>query len=65
MAFTQVDLDALDKLWADARGARVMTFEGQSVTLGTMAEYLQLRSLMKREIDAARTHRLAVTQKGT
>lgn len=68
MAFTQADLDALDKAIADGRGARAITFnDGQSVQFNSIAEMLSLRATMKREIDSTSSpaYRLAVTSKGT
>lgn len=65
MAFTQADLDKLDRAIADGRGARQVTFADQSVIFHSVADMLKLRSLMKRQIDSALTHRLAVTGKGT
>ena len=66
MAFSQSDIDALDRAIAAGRGARSITFaDGQSVTFRSVAEMKELRSLMKREVDSAPTYRLAVTSKGT
>lgn len=66
MAWTQADLDKLETAITDGRGARQITFEGQSVTFNSIDEMLKLRSVMKREIDTATAnHRFAVTSKGT
>ena len=65
MAFTQADLDKLDRAIVDGRGARSITFSDQSVTFHTVDDMLRLRSLIKRDVDSAPTHRLAVTSKGT
>ncbi len=65
MAFTQADVDALDRAIADGRGARSITFSDQTVTFGSVADMLKLRSIMKREVDVAPTYRLAATDKGT
>ncbi len=65
MAFTQADVDALDRAIADGRGARSISFEGQSVTFNSISDMIKLRSIMKREVDSAPTYRLAATDKGT
>ena len=65
MAITQTDLDALDRAIADGRGARTITFEGQSVTFNSIAEMIELRAFMKREVNSTPTYRLAATDKGT
>ncbi len=67
MAFTQADLDLLDRAIADGRGARTMTFGDQSVTFFDPEQMKTLRSLMAGEVAAAagtsRT-RFAATSKG-
>jgi hypothetical protein len=65
VAFTQADVDALDRAIADGRGARSIAFSDQSVTFHTVAEMLKLRAIMKREVDEAPTYRFATTDKGT
>lgn len=65
VAFTQSDIDALDRAIADGRGARSITFSDQSVSFNSIAEMIKLRSMMKREVDSTPTYRLAATDKGT
>ena len=65
MAFTQADLDKLDRAIAAGRGVRSIAFADQTITFHTVSDMLKLRSLMKRQVDSALTHRLAVTSKGT
>ena len=65
MAFVQADLDKLDQAIVDGRGAQSISFAEQSVTFRSVDDMLKLRSLMKRQIDSALTHRLAVVSKGT
>jgi len=65
MAFTQDDIDNLDATIAATRGAIGVTFENQSTTFRSVEELQKLRSMMKREVDVAPTHRFAVTDKGT
>lgn len=65
MAFTQADLDKLDRAIADGRGAQSISFADQTITFRTVDDMLKLRSLMKRQVDSALTHRLAVVSKGT
>jgi hypothetical protein len=68
MAWTQADVEALERAIADGRGARSMTFsDGQSVTLSSPAEMLGLLSSMKGAIAAAAgtsTTRYAAFSKG-
>lgn len=66
MAWIQADLDALEEAIADGRGAKQISFQDQTVQFNTIAEMLNLRATMKREVDSAATnYRLAVTRKGT
>ena len=70
MAWTQADLDALDKAIADGRGVRAISFtDGQSVQFNSIDEMLRLRAVMTREIaqSAGTTshYKLAVVKKGT
>ena len=65
MAFTQTDVDALDRAIADGRGVRSMTFSDQTVSFNSISEMIELRRLMKREVDDVPTYRLAATDKGT
>jgi len=66
MAWSQTDLDALDKAIADGRGARSISFSDQSVTFGSIDDMLKLRSVMAHEIGAsgARSFRFVATSKG-
>lgn len=65
MAFTQAELDAHEQAMADALNVKQTSVETMSTTFTSLDDQLRLRSLMKREIDAAPTHRLAYTTKGT
>lgn len=65
MAFTQADLDKLDRAIADGRGARQISFADQTIVFHSVSDMLKLRSLIKRQVDTALTHRLAVVSKGT
>lgn len=65
MAFTQTDLDKLDQAIVDGRGAKSVSFADQTIMFHSVDDMLKLRSLMKRQIDSALTHRLAVVSKGT
>lgn len=66
MAFTQDDLDKLERAISDGRGARSMSFSDHSVTFNSINDMLKLRGVMQREIDGSTsTYRLAVTSKGT
>lgn len=68
MAFTQSDLDALDQALADSRGARTISFNGETVSFNSIKEIKELRALMTADINAAAgtsPNRLAVTRKGT
>lgn len=65
MAWTQSDLDTIDAAIASGRGARRITFADQTIEFHSVAEMLRLRATIKREVESARTHRLAVTSKGT
>jgi len=54
MAWTQADVEALERAIAEGRGARSITFaDGQNVTFNSLAEMLQLRSTMKGELAVA------------
>ena len=65
MAFTQADIDKLDRAIADGRGAQIVSFADQTVHFRTVAEMKELRELMTRQVNSTPTHRLAVTSKGT
>lgn len=70
VAYTQADLDALDKAMAAGRGVSVISFtDGQTVQFKSMDEMLQLRAFIARQIaQAAGTtshYKLAVVKKGT
>jgi hypothetical protein len=53
MAWTQADIDALERAIADGRGARAITFADQSVTFNSIAEMLALLATMKQAVAAA------------
>jgi len=53
MAWTQADIDALERAIADGRGARSITFADQSVTFNSIAEMLALLATMKQAVTAA------------
>jgi hypothetical protein len=67
VAWTQSDIDQLKAAISAGRGARVITFGDQSVQFNSIAEMLQLLSVMQAEVAFAsgrsRT-RLATTSKG-
>jgi hypothetical protein len=67
MAWTEADLNSLERAIADGRGARSITFSDQSVTFGTIDEMLKLRASMKHDLfglTTSRTYRVASTNKG-
>jgi len=67
MAWTQTDIDALERAIADGRGARTITFSDQSTTFGSIAEMLQLLATMKTAVATAAgmsTTRYAAFSKG-
>ena len=67
MAWTEADLNALERALADGRGARQIVFSDQSITFHSMEEMLKLRAAMKHELygtTTARNYRLAATNKG-
>ena len=53
MAWTQTDIDALERAIADGRGARTITFSDQSITFGSIPEMLQLLATMKSAVATA------------
>lgn len=68
MAWTQSDVDALQRAIAEGRGARSITFSDQSVTFNSIKEMLDLLSVMQQAVNAAagrpRNYRVAATSKG-
>ena len=67
MAWTQTDIDALERAIADGRGARTISFSDQSITFGSIPEMLQLLATMKGAVAAAAgtsTTRYAAFSKG-
>jgi hypothetical protein len=53
MAWTQTDVEALERAIAEGRGARSITFADQSITFNSIAEMLQLLATMKAAVAAA------------
>ena len=53
MAWTQTDIDALERAIADGRGARSISFADQSVTFGSVSEMLELLAAMKASLAVA------------
>ena len=53
MAWTQTDIDALERAIAVGRGARSMTFADQSITFNSLAEMLELLATMKQAVAVA------------
>ena len=67
MAWTQADVDALERAIADGKGARSMSFSDQSIVFNSIAEMLDLLRAMKAAVAAAAgttTTRYAATSKG-
>jgi hypothetical protein len=67
MAWTQTDVDALERAIADGRGARTITFADQSVTFNSLREMLELLAAMRGAIATAAgtsTTRYAAFSKG-
>ena len=62
--FTQADLDRINKLIAKGAGVASVVFEDQQLTLAPVADQQRARAMIKREVESARTNRLAVTSKG-
>ncbi len=67
MAWTQADVDALERSIADGLGAGSMTFSDQSVTFASIDQRLALLRAMKAAVAIAAgtsTTRYAATSKG-
>lgn len=68
MAFTQSDIDLLERAIADGRGVRSITFSDQSTTFNSIAEMLALLALMRQDVavvaGTGRNYRLASFRKG-
>ncbi len=67
MAWTQADVDALERSIAEGLGAGSMTFSDQSVTFGSIDQRLALLRAMKAAVAAAAgttTTRYASISKG-
>ena len=68
MAFTQTDIELLERAIADGRGARSITFFDQSITFNSIAEMLELLAVMRQDVAAdtgtGRNYRLASFRKG-
>lgn len=63
MAFTQADLDKLNAAIASGSVLQSISFADQSFTFRSMADMLQLRAVMQKDITKV-TSRLAATSKG-
>lgn len=55
MAWTQADIEALERAIADGRGARQMTFNDQTVVFNSPKEMLELLEAMKATVATAST----------
>ncbi len=66
MAWSQTDIDALQKAIADGRGARSMAFGDQSVTFNSIDDMLKLLAVMQAQVSGTsqRTYRVATVNKG-
>jgi hypothetical protein len=67
MAWTQTDVDALERAIADGRGARSISFSDQTIVFGSIPEMLQLLATMKGALAMAAgtsTTRYAAFSKG-
>ena len=67
MAWTQADIDALQRAIADGRGVRSIAFvDGQSVTFNSPAEMLELLAIMQQTVNSStrQGYRVAATSKG-
>lgn len=64
MAWTQTDIDALERAIADGRGARSITFADQSIVFNSLAEMLQLLATMKQAVAGGSSTRYAAFSKG-
>jgi len=68
VAFTQTDIELLERAIADGRGARSITFFDQSITFNSIAEMLELLAVMRQDVaadtGAGRNYRLASFRKG-
>lgn len=53
MAWTQTDVDALERAIADGRGARSITFSDQSIVFNSISEMLQLLATMRTAVATA------------
>lgn len=68
MAYTQADIDAVKSARADAKGVRVIQLsDGTRTELDSFDDWRKFIAFMERDLNAAthRTHRYAVTSKGT
>ena len=66
MAWTQADVDALERSIAKGLGAGAMTFADQSVTFASLEDRLELLATMRRTVAGTTTSptRYAATDKG-
>ncbi len=65
MAWTQADIDKLEKAIASGAHIQSMTIGGQQFVFRTAADMLKLLSAMKGQVNAgSKNHRLAATGKG-
>jgi hypothetical protein len=53
MAWTQADVEALERAIADGRGARSIQFSDESITFSSPAEMLALLAAMKNAVATA------------
>lgn len=68
MAWTQTDLDALERTIAELRGARQIAFGDQSVAFNSLESLEAQRAVMRRELGleagTTRSFRVATVSKG-
>jgi hypothetical protein len=53
MAWTQTDVEALERAIAEGRGARSISFSDQTIVFGSVDEMLRLLATMKAAVAAA------------
>jgi len=68
MAWTQADVEALERAIADGKGARSIQFADQVVTFNSITEMLELLAIMRNGVSSAagtsQRTRYAATRKG-
>lgn len=64
MAWTQADLDKLDRAIADGGIMQSIAFADQTYTFRSLDEMLRLRAVIAQSLNPSASRRLAATSKG-